>query len=172
MNWEAIEAISGLLTTVATLVTLVYLALQIRESNLLARSASIQSVTEGFTDRSLLSRGLNPEFQETIIRGHRDWQQLRNSEKDAFGIFLSVEMMNIQNVLQLHDKALISDVDRDAWMAYAISLIVTPGGMEAWNLVRTGLTPTLVNAVEAFRLANPNAPSQLDLYPYNREPED
>src|SRR5215471_4643576 len=50
MNWDAIGSVGTLLGSVAVLVTLIYLARQIRESNMLANSTMANEITMNFAE--------------------------------------------------------------------------------------------------------------------------
>jgi hypothetical protein len=166
MNWDAIEAISAAVATVATLGTLIYLAIQIRESNKLSKSASLQSVTEGYTDRVLVPLMQDPKLFEVIERGHCDWTALSSAEKSAFLNYLVIEMLHINNVIQLMEKGLISDADYEAWLAHAASNLVTPGGKECWVYLQKNLSPSVIFEINDFIDKHPDTPSQLDLFPF------
>jgi hypothetical protein len=166
MNWDAIEAISAAVATVATLGTLIYLAIQIRESNKLSKSASLQSVTEGYTDHVLVPLMQDPELYDVIERGHCDWTALSSAEKSAFLNYLVIEMLHINNVIQLMEKGLIGNADYEAWLARAASNLVTPGGKECWVYLQKNLAPGVVFAMNDFIDKHPNTSSQLDIYPF------
>ena len=51
MNWEAVGIVSTLIASIATLMTLFYLAIQVRESNNLARSSSLLAVLDGLVNQ-------------------------------------------------------------------------------------------------------------------------
>ena len=46
MNWQAIVAISEIIGTVAVVISLIYVGLQIKQSTIVARSTARQAVTE------------------------------------------------------------------------------------------------------------------------------
>jgi cytochrome b involved in lipid metabolism len=75
------------------------------------------------------------------------------------------DVFHMQNVMQLHDNALISDIDYRAWLAFTVAQVITPGGSECWNMMKVSYTPTIVETIEAYIKANPSAPSMIELYP-------
>jgi hypothetical protein len=150
---------------VAILVSLVYVGYQIRQSNRIAKAAALQSVLDGFSDRTL-SRSIEyPETTDIQIRGHHCYDDLSLHEQVVFGGLINRDVFHMQNVMQLHSHGLISDVDYQAWLAFTVAQLITPGGGESWNLMKVSYTPTIVETVEEYIKANPGAPSMVELYP-------
>jgi hypothetical protein len=54
MNWDAISAVGGIVSALAVLVTLIYLALQIRQSNDISRSSTSREIMSQFNEINLL----------------------------------------------------------------------------------------------------------------------
>jgi hypothetical protein len=76
MDWEAISSISALVASIATLATLFYLAIQVRESNKVARSSSLLAVLDGFTSNDINQAFQYPELNEVSSRAHVNWDNL------------------------------------------------------------------------------------------------
>ncbi len=68
MNWEAIGAIGEVLGAAGVIITLAYLAVQMRQSNRLAKRAAVQGVLEG---RAEMNRFIasDPVLTELFWRG-------------------------------------------------------------------------------------------------------
>ena len=86
MNWDAIGAIAELVGAVAVVATLVYLATQIRNSNLAARVASRQEMARQYSD---FADGLieNPETNR-IYRTGLSGGELTDDERILFSTIL------------------------------------------------------------------------------------
>ena len=93
MNWIVLEAISAFIASVATLATLIYLAIQIRESNKLARSASLKSVLNDFIEYSVINNLNHPELGELQDRGLMDYDALSEREKAQFEGLLTRDIL-------------------------------------------------------------------------------
>jgi hypothetical protein len=169
MNWDAIEAISAAVASVATLGTLIYLAIQIRESNKLAKSASLQSILESFQTH-VVTPLTNDKSIDILDRGNQSFSSLSRIEATHFQNDMLRSMLHIQNVIQLHQNGLLAHVDYHAWLTYAASLVITKGGAECWNALKVSLTPTLVITIDNFIADNPSTPSHTELNPH-RIPE-
>ena len=150
---------------IAILVSLTYVGYQIRQSNRIASATALQSILEGFTDRSLAQSMEHPETIDIQVRGHSDYDQLSVYEQVLFGGLINRDVINMQNVMQFYDKGLVSKVDYDAWLSFTTANVVTPGGRTCWNIMKVSYTPTIVRVIEDYMNANPDAPSMMALYP-------
>ncbi len=87
MNWEAIGAIGEILGAAGVIVTLAYLAVQMRQSNRLAKRAAIQGVLAG---RAEMNRFIasDPALTELFWRGMESPDELDEGELLRFaGVF-------------------------------------------------------------------------------------
>jgi hypothetical protein len=95
MEWQAVSAVAEALGAAGVIVTLAYLAVQVRQnSRLLERSAEATRVTaddavvENFNEwRAMVVA--NPEVSELFIRGMEDTDQLDANERHRFNHMLA-----------------------------------------------------------------------------------
>lgn len=102
MNWEALGAIAEAVGAIAVFVSLVYVAVQIRqntkqfsrsvEANQLA--AFERNVESGNRIRELLI--LHPDLVQLLLSGFKDYEELKRSEKFRFGMLLRNIFSGIQ----------------------------------------------------------------------------
>jgi hypothetical protein len=151
---------------IAILVSLAYVGYQIRQSNRIARATALQSVLDGFSDRALAQSIEHPETFELQNRGHHCYTDLSRQEQVVFGGLINRNVFHMQNVMQFHDNGLISEVDFQAWLAFTVAEVTTPGGRECWNIMKASYTPTIVATIETYMKTNPSAPTTIDLYPH------
>ncbi len=81
MDWEAIGAVGELLSAAAVLATLIYLALQIRQSNNIALRDSRTDVVSAFTEITKTILG-NPELVSLRIKLRDKDSELSDIEKE------------------------------------------------------------------------------------------
>jgi len=94
MNWEAVGAIAESVGAIAIFVSLVYVAMQIRqntqqfsrsvEANELA--AFERNIESGNRIRELLLR--NPDLLELLLKGYKSYKNLNAAERVRFGLLL------------------------------------------------------------------------------------
>lgn len=102
MNWDAVAAVAEAIGTLAVLVSLIYLAVQIRqgtqqfargvEANQLA--AFERNIESGNRIRELLI--LHPDLAQLLLKGSRSYQTLESDEKFRFGLLLRNILSSIQ----------------------------------------------------------------------------
>ena len=168
MNWDVLEAVSAFIASVATLITLIYLAIQIKESNKLARSASLKSVLDDFIEYSVIGNLNHPELSEIFDRGQIDYDALTEREKATFEGLLTRDILQLQNAMQQNEHGLLSDTDYHAWLAYVSSQLITPGGKKGWGYIKRTFTPTVVSALDGYIEHNPSAISFADNFAHRR----
>ena len=80
MNWEAVGAIGEIVGAAAVVISLIYLALQIRAQNREARRAAMHEFSEGFRD-TMATFASDSEIAKIFIRGNDDFAGLSDDEK-------------------------------------------------------------------------------------------
>ena len=94
MNWDAVAAVAEAIGTIAVLVSLIYLAVQIRQSTqqfargveanqLAAFERNIESANR---IRELLI--LHPDLAQLLLKGSKSYKTLQGDEKFRFGLLL------------------------------------------------------------------------------------
>jgi len=117
MNWESIGAIGEIIGAVAVVVTLAYLAIQVRDSTLIARSATRQAIAETamehgrhlIDDRNLMTallRDLRGQDQDDV-----DWARLMAHNY--------ITMRHYENILYQHRAGMI---EHDEWRGFRENL--------------------------------------------------
>jgi hypothetical protein len=102
MNWEALGAISEAVGAIAVFISLLYVAVQIRQNTKqLSRSAEAaqlsafeRNVESGNHIRELLI--LHPDLSQLLLSGFRSFKELEASEKFRFGMLLRNIFAGIQ----------------------------------------------------------------------------
>ncbi len=148
---------------IAILVSLIYVGYQIRQSNRIASAAALQSVLDGFIERTMNPTIADGEIADILNRGFMSWESLSTVEKTRFTIAQGRDVLHVQNVMQLHDKGLLDSVDFEAWKAYGAASLITPGGKEAWKYNREQITPTVVTLLEKYVEEHPSMRSVVDM---------
>ena len=108
MNWEAIGAISEAIGVVAILISLAYLAIQIRQSTReFSRSVEAnqlaafeRNIDSGNRIREVLL--LNPDLLSLMLRGYASYNKLRGPEKVRFGLLLRNILSSMQGAYIRH----------------------------------------------------------------------
>jgi len=148
MNWDAVGALAEIIGALGVLVTLIYLATQIRDNTRSLQAASLQSVLEGPRDRYFLPMAQSDDMADIYARGLSPLDLLDARGKRRFFFMMHEQIFQMQQVWQLRERDPISQVDDDAWLEYTISITQTPGGAEMWPLCRSVITPMIACVID------------------------
>jgi len=134
MNWEAIGAIGEIVGASAVVVSLVYLASQIRIQNRESRAASVHQVIEGY--RSSISALHEPEMADVWISAIADFEGLDPSQRLRFVIYLTVALRSFEDAYyQWREGRLEADIWR-ALLTPLIDVKSTSAFEHFWELRR------------------------------------
>ena len=159
MNWDAIGAIAELLGALAVFLTLVYLSIQIRQSN-----RSTQSVAELEASRQLTEAarriGRDPQMRQ-IWDQVADGRELGEDDHSAFLWLLSEVFFMCEGVFLQYKKGFLSEELWEQFERLIVGYIQHPSGRAWWDQGNQPFTPTFKEHVEhllqrqpAWRVAN------------------
>ena len=161
-DWGSIGELLGALATIATLV---YLAIQIRGNTLIAKTSALQAMLDGGRDRTAKHVAGNPELADIVGRGLSSLDNLEESEKLRLYFFVIEQTLQAQNVMQFHDRKLVSDIDYQAWLDWATAILRTPGGQALWPQISVVITPDISKVLEEELIKTKDSPSLLEIAP-------
>ena len=139
MNWEAIGAIGEVAGAIGVILTLAYLAVQIRQntrqmerSERAARGAAYQDVLSNL-QTFLTPIGADGELAEIIRRGLVDLSQLSESEFFRFNWLLGGYMTNLDNVYYQYCDGVVSEARWQMMLSGLRYFIRAPGFYSWWT---------------------------------------
>ncbi|MBW2499057.1 MAG: hypothetical protein JRF61_17390 [Deltaproteobacteria bacterium] len=151
MNLEALanlgEAIGGL----AVLVTLVYLAIQVKQNTDLAQGASQRDLMNAFQsnlDRVARSPGL---WQ----RGLAEFESLSNAEQLGFMLMINPFINQLEQTLRMHARGLEAEDNIQIYGDICLAIIQEPGGLRVWEHTKPLYFPLSRSYIER-RLEDPS----------------
>ena len=133
MDHQALAQLLGnygeFLGAIAVVVTLIYLARQIRQSNRAAETAAIQAFFQ-----STESISLAPRSNGGLMRkGLANWQSLTGDEQVDLSSIFTDWASKIHMGYRLHLRRVLDAQTYDAWEGTLVSILKTPGGDEWWS---------------------------------------
>jgi hypothetical protein len=129
MNWEAIGAVGETVGAVAVVVTLIYLAVQIRQSNSQQRREEIVSVQTG--QNKLVSQLMEPRVIRALAI-MADSQPSAGVADRATAIFYTVQAINhFEIVYDLYHNGSLDEERYQHWEGMFVS-VVAIRGVRAW----------------------------------------
>lgn len=148
MNWEAISAIGEVIGAVAVVVTLAYLARQVRQSNrqnLLAAFQHNYDSTNQFLESTLESA----ELADIVVRGRESYETLTAPERLRFDHFHLVVLNIVESHLfQVERTAARLEREYARWARQNMKVVVQgyfgfPGTRTLWSHLEPFFEPSV-----------------------------
>lgn len=92
---------------IAVIVTLAYLAFQLRQSTETVRANSVHQLTENIARAT--ETLMKPENTEMYLRGARSYSSLTTDEKLRFGLLLGLFLARFDTVLEYRQRGMVDD---------------------------------------------------------------
>ena len=150
MNWEAIGAVGEILGAIAVVLSLAYLAVQIKNQNKEARLSTMHDISVGF--REALAKFATEDMSKISIQANADFDELTDDEAMRFvatfgGLFRAWEEAFIQ-----HDEGRLDKRSWDVMSRYYLLALSAGGAKRAWALRKDYLDAEFVKYVDQLTL--------------------
>ena len=163
MTIQDLGSIGELIGAIATVATLVYLAIQVRANTGSHKASSIQYMLDGARDRIITPNIMNHEVSNIMSRGMATPDDLTPTEKVRFLWILTEHVLQLQNVLNLRNQNALSEFDYQTWLVYVGSFIRTPGGQEIWPQVAQVVSQDVREVIDKHLTEDPGLPSLIEM---------
>ncbi len=133
---------------IAVIVTLTYLAFQVRQTTKTLRANSVHELTENILRASATSA--EPDNAEVYIRGARSYSSLTPEEKLRFQLLLGLFVGRFDTVLEYRERGMVDDAYVE-WQVDAMRRIFkNPGVREFWKAERVDTTQRVKEWVDKY----------------------
>ncbi len=142
MNWEAIGAVGEILGAIAVLVTLLYLAAQIRQNSEFVKAATYHSTMRARNEFNF-AIATTPELSALLIRARDKSITLDADERERFNSLMWGFFNLFEDSVVQHDNGLLTP---ESWEVtrWAIADMLKSSGVRDWvSRNRAGLTAAL-----------------------------
>jgi hypothetical protein len=157
-------AIGELVGGVAVIASLIFVGLQIRQSNRLTRAEAVQAYVDTF-NRDVFSLLQDQNFCNTVRRGMSDFQSLNKDEQltvhAAWGKILYLG----QAEFVLRRGGLVEEEFAEMIQGADVALLSTPGAAYWWSFMKEAFAPAYASHLEGL-LAAYQGPSMIELVPW------
>ena len=126
MNWDAIGAVGELLGASAVLVTLIYLAVQIRQNTSAVATATYESTMTGFNDINIVVAG-NPALASLLDRGCQNPDSLNSEEIVQFNFLLRCYSNQWWKLFKLYERGSLPAAEWSIFAKEAAQFLEQPG---------------------------------------------
>jgi len=132
MNWDAIGAVGEIIGALAVFITLIYLALQIRQNTRAINSAALDSTvnTISIARQSIYE---NDDVARVYLKGLAAPEELDELERLKFRLLLHNLMLSESNIFA---QTTFSDLPDSEWQAQSTVIkrvLSSPGGSWFWS---------------------------------------
>ena len=130
MNWEAISAIGQIVGAFAVVISLIYLAREVRRNARETRRASMRSALDAF-NRLAEQLSEHPDLAEVWNRGLYDFECLEGVDRTRFNSHMHQIFRNVEDAYHQH---LEGHFDPRVWRGVEVVLrdINASPGVQAW----------------------------------------
>jgi hypothetical protein len=130
MNWEAISAIGQIVGAAGVIISVIYLAQQVRSNARQTRLASMRSMSEAF-NQWLQSLAENAEFGDLYYRGMRDFASIQGADLPRFSALMD-HLFRIYE--DMYYQKLEGHLDLRVWRGFEAPMrdIIAYPGAKAW----------------------------------------
>lgn len=130
MNWDAVSAIGQIVGAMGVIISVIYLALQVRSNARQTRLASMRSMSDAF-NQWLQSLAENKEFGDLYYRGMRDFASIEGADLPRFSALMDHPFRIYED---MYYQKLEGHLDRRVWRGFEAIMrdIIAYPGAQAW----------------------------------------
>jgi len=126
MNWEAIAAVGELVGAAAVLITLIYLAVQIRQNTATVATATYESTMTGFNDINVVVAS-HPALASVLDRGCQAPDSLNAEEGVQFNFLLRCYSNQWWKLFKLYERGSLPSGEWSIFAREAAQFLDQPG---------------------------------------------
>jgi hypothetical protein len=137
VNWEAISAIGQIVGALAVVISLIYLAREVRRNTRASRLTAMRSMSDAF-NRWVQQLAVHPHLTEVFYRGIHDFQSLEGVDLVRFSTLMTQAFRNSEENFYLQ---LEGHLDPRVWRGWEKTIHDFLGypGVQAWWPTRSHL---------------------------------
>ena len=132
MTLQDLGNVGEFVAAIATLLTLIYLAVQIRQNTRAVRSTAFQQVVDSFSEISL-AIGLNREVSEIFDRANKDLSSLDSLEQRRHWSILLSLFRRAESVFFQSQQGTLRNESWDGIREFLRSVLQSEGGRQFWE---------------------------------------
>ena len=127
MNWELAGILAEVISATAVIVTLVFLAFELRSNRRATQSAAVEAAATGFNtmNTTIIS---DPEFAEIFVRSQAGDESITPIDLFRCQMLMQSYINHYTTLKKYHDNGILPDVD---WRGYSVAMAAltnSPGG--------------------------------------------
>ena len=126
MNWEAISAVGQLIGALAVLITLIYLAIQMKQNTAAVATSTYESTMTGFNDINVIVAS-TPILASILDRGCMSTDELTEIETVQFNFILRCYANQWWKLFKLYERGSLERIEWSIFAKEAAQFLDQPG---------------------------------------------
>ncbi len=168
MDWDAIGALAEVVGVIAVVVSLVYLAVQVRQNTAQLRIDNLRETVRGTLDTNWFYH--RDEFAfDAFKRGVASFDRLTPRDQAMFHSIIVDLAFYVEMIRSFEYSGLVDPAGREINEKFLLAILLTPGGMEWWGFAKQNppMPPAAMDYLQSLIDASPpDAPRITDLQPW------
>ena len=132
MNWEAISAIAESIGVIAVLITLIYLAIQVRQNTEMSRQSILRNQTDRYLNNCYFMAG-NSGIMDIFMRSMADPDSVTREEWWRFGSYLYGMFKDYEEMYYFNTSGRQEDYRWESSQRDLRFYLSRPGGRKWWR---------------------------------------
>ena len=145
MNWEIAGAIGEVVGAVAVVLSLVYLAAQVRVQTRESKLAAMHDISVGFRD--VLDRFTSES--DLFVSANNDWEKLTEAQRVRFMGLAAQYFLCWEEAFLQHEEGRLQDRNWNSIRRYFLNGLGAPSMQRAWNIRKTYYDSSFVKFVDS-----------------------
>ena len=146
MNWDAISAIGEIIGALGVIVTLGYLAVQIRQNTASVKASTLQAMLEASAGlHDLLAS--DSDLGRIFLQGVGELESLAPEDRDRFHFLMLGFLRRLENIYQQGMSGLVADDDWSGLRSSTLNTLARPGAHAWWKDNSTRFNPKFADWV-------------------------
>ena len=152
MNWEALGAVGEIVGAIAVVVTLGFLAVQIRQNSRTVKASAAQSVLQSLSE-ALRAAAESPDLARVINQGLTEFDKLDEADNNRFFFWLFAWFRLVE---QAHQHYAMGNIEEGTWagqVAHLKASIASPAVVRFWTARRPAFSQEFQEFVDSLDLS-------------------
>lgn len=146
MNWDAIGAVGEIAGGLVVIVSILYLARQIKENSRIAKAESQRTLldTAHIWSNLVTTPGLISEFRQGI----QNYDGLDQDAQGRFNFVMYPLLNHVESAYRMHRQGLLEDDSYIGWIQAFSGLVREPGAAVWWSHVKAAVGADFVGVID------------------------
>lgn len=139
MTWDAVDAISQVVGTLMIGITLIYLAVQVRQNTTALRSSAFLAISQSMVS-TMEVWGTHPDVAPLLLRAEAGLDGLSPDDRVRFGFLMMMAFRRAETIIVQRHLGLIDGSLTEGFERSALSVLHSRGARQWWGASRNAFS--------------------------------